>query len=102
MITDRIVVGVRDSKLSEKMQLGPDLTLAKAAKMVRESENVKRQQAVVRTEQDGNINLIRAKRDSHVRLREKFLKNLCARDVEIHHISNKSIKLSQQCVTSVL
>ena len=62
MIGDRIAVGVRDSKLSEKMQLEPDLTLAKAVKMVRESENVKHQQAVVRTEQDGNIDLIRAKR----------------------------------------
>lgn len=39
---DRISVGVRDSKLSEKMQLEPNLTVAKAVKMVRESENVKR------------------------------------------------------------
>lgn len=39
---DRILVGVRDSKLSEKMQLEPNLTVAKAVKMVRESENVKR------------------------------------------------------------
>ena len=35
-------MGVRDSKLSEKMQLEPNLTVAKAVKMVRESENVKR------------------------------------------------------------
>ena len=30
MIRDRIVVGIQDAKLSEKMQLDPDLTLEKA------------------------------------------------------------------------
>ena len=52
MIRDRIVVGVRDSKLSEKMQLEASLTLENAVRMVRESETVKKQQHVVRSEQD--------------------------------------------------
>ena len=50
MIRDRIVVGVRDAKLSEKMQLETALTLAMAVKMVRECESIKKQQAVVRTD----------------------------------------------------
>ena len=50
MIRDRIFVGVRDAKLSEKMQLEMALTLAMAVKMVRECESIKKQQAVVRTD----------------------------------------------------
>ncbi len=45
MIRDRIVVGIRDSRLSEKLQLDAELTLKKAADTVRQSEAVKRQQA---------------------------------------------------------
>ena len=36
MIRDRIVVGIRDSSLSERMQIDADLTLEKAKKMVRQ------------------------------------------------------------------
>ena len=42
MIQDRIVVGVRDAKLNEKMQLETALTLAMAVKMVRECESIKK------------------------------------------------------------
>ena len=45
MIRDRIVVGLRDGKLAEKLQL---LTLDKAVNQARQSEGVKKQQAVVR------------------------------------------------------
>ncbi|XP_033730104.1 uncharacterized protein K02A2.6-like [Pecten maximus] len=48
MIRDRIVVGIRDSKLSEKLQLDATLTLEKAVAQVRQSEAVKKQQTVVR------------------------------------------------------
>jgi len=40
MIRDRIVVGVRDRKLSEKLQLDNNLTLAKAVEIVRQHEDV--------------------------------------------------------------
>ena len=41
MIRDRIVVGLQDSKLSEKLQLDPELSLAKAINHVWQSEAVK-------------------------------------------------------------
>ncbi|UYV82250.1 hypothetical protein LAZ67_21001460 [Cordylochernes scorpioides] len=44
LIRDRIVVGVRDRALSERMQLDRELTLEKAVKMVRQQEAVRQQQ----------------------------------------------------------
>ena len=48
MIRDRLVVGIRDSPLSERLQLDPDLTLEKAKKMIRQREAVHEQQEVLR------------------------------------------------------
>ena len=48
MIKDRLVVGLRDSKLSEKLQLDPKLTLNVAVTSVRQSELVHRQQSDLR------------------------------------------------------
>ena len=48
MIRDRLVVGLRDGRLSERLQLDPELTLAKAEKMVRQSEAVHEQQMVLK------------------------------------------------------
>ena len=47
MIRDRIVVGLRDSSLSEKLQLEADLTLEKALAFARQRESFKNQQKVV-------------------------------------------------------
>jgi ribosomal protein L44E len=44
MIRDRLVVGIKDSRLSERLQLDPDLTLDKAEKIIRQSEAVHEQQ----------------------------------------------------------
>ena len=44
MIHDRLVVGIRDSKLSEKLQLGDALTLERAVTQIRRIEIVKHQQ----------------------------------------------------------
>ena len=44
MIRDRIVVGLLDAKLSEKLQLDPELMLPKAVNQARQSEAVKKQQ----------------------------------------------------------
>lgn len=49
MLRDRIVVGIRDDRLSEKLQLDPDLTLAKATQLTRQSEQVKKQQPSLRS-----------------------------------------------------
>ncbi len=48
MIRDRIVVGLRDSRLSLKLQLDPNLTLDSAITQARQSENVQKQQDVMR------------------------------------------------------
>ena len=63
MIRDRLVVGIRDAKLSEKLQLDPDLTLEKAITQVRQAETVKQQQPMIRGEQTDTppIGAIRSK-----------------------------------------
>ena len=48
LIRDRIVVGIRDAKLSQTLQLDSELTLEKAVTAVRQSEIVKAQQTVLR------------------------------------------------------
>ena len=48
LIRDRLVVGLRDSRLSEKLQLDAKLTLETALSQARQSEAVKKQQSVVR------------------------------------------------------
>ncbi|UYV82470.1 K02A2.6-like [Cordylochernes scorpioides] len=45
LIRDRIVVGVRDRALSERMQLDTDLTLVKATLIAKQLESVKEQQS---------------------------------------------------------
>ena len=50
MIRDRIVIGHRDHELLKKLQLRPDLTLDDAITLVRQHEEVERQQTVVRSQ----------------------------------------------------
>ena len=60
MIQDRIVVGLRDSNLSERLQTDSELTLDKAITMARQTEAVREQQAVVRGETDNTCTRIDA------------------------------------------
>ena len=48
MIRDRLVVGIRDTSLSERLQMDPDLTLENAKKTVRQKEAVKEQQQLLK------------------------------------------------------
>lgn len=48
MIRDRLVVGIRDKRLSEQLQLDPDLTLEKAVTRICQSEIVKKQQDLLK------------------------------------------------------
>ena len=50
MIRDRLVVGLRDASLSEKLQLDAELTLDKAVTRVHQDEAVKKHQSVLRGE----------------------------------------------------
>ncbi|KAK3085333.1 hypothetical protein FSP39_001659 [Pinctada imbricata] len=54
-IRDRLVIGIRDKELSEKMQLRADLTLEKACEMARNSELVKSQ---IKDLQSNNLDAI--------------------------------------------
>ena len=54
LIRDRIVVGLRDSRLSEKLQLQADLTLESAVTAARQTEQVKKQQASLKGELVGD------------------------------------------------
>ena len=51
LIRDRIVVGIKDKKLSEQLQLDSKLTLEKAITKTRQSETVKKQQTVLQETQ---------------------------------------------------
>ena len=53
MICDRLVFGIRDSKLSENLRLDSELTLEKAIAQARQKETVKQQQPLLR---GGSIN----------------------------------------------
>ena len=48
MVRDRIVVGISNSSLSEKLQMDADLTLTTAVAKVRQAEEVKKQQTLLR------------------------------------------------------
>ena len=62
MICDRIVVGLHDSSLSEKLQLKADLTLEKPVTSARQQESVKKQQKVTRAEESSsNVDAIHSK-----------------------------------------
>ncbi len=45
LLRDRLVVGIRDTKMSERLQLDADLTLEKAKKSIRQKEAVQKQNA---------------------------------------------------------
>ncbi|GBN05547.1 hypothetical protein AVEN_241017-1 [Araneus ventricosus] len=68
LIRDRIVVGIRDKHLSEKLQLDADLTLTKVIERVRLSEVVKEQQEKLIEKDSASVNAISPNKPS------KFLK----------------------------
>ena len=49
MIRDRLVIGIRDGQLSERLQMESDLTLQKAEKLVRQRAAVSQQQQALKT-----------------------------------------------------
>ena len=70
LIRDRIVVGIRDISLSEKMQMEPRLDLEKVINYVRHSEAVKKQQVTLRgtpTSIDNTIDAVRKGKPQHSR-----------------------------------
>lgn len=68
MLRDRLVVGLKNAKLSEKLQLDATLTLGKAVNMARQNESVHKQQEIVRgantvgDQKPSNVDAIRTSR----------------------------------------
>ena len=54
LIRDRLVVGLRDTRLAERPQLDPQLTLEKAVNQARQSEAVKKQHVLLRDDQSSH------------------------------------------------
>ena len=68
MIRDRIVVGISNSSLSEKLQLNSTLTLATAIVQVRQAEAVKLQQPALRgVTKDIPVGAVQAKQNSRLK-----------------------------------
>ena len=67
LIRDRIVVGLRDRRLSEKLQLDPKLTLDLAIKQAKQSEMVKKQQNLLHSDKTAAANIDRVQKSRPVR-----------------------------------
>ena len=60
LIRDRLVAGIRDKALSERLQLEADLTLEKAVNLVRQKEVVRKQQSLITSPVTGpNIDVLK-------------------------------------------
>ncbi len=68
MIRDRIIVGIRNVVLLEKLQLKADLTLEEAVTQVRQSEAIKWQQPLLRSGsgREAKYDISVGKDDTHV------------------------------------
>ena len=67
LIRDRIVVGIRDKTLSEKLQLEADLTLEKAMNFARQKEIVRKQQSVLRGDSKEQVDTVSAGKRSRMK-----------------------------------
>ena len=75
MVRDRIVVGIKDSKLSEKLQMDNELTLEKAKSLARNSESIKQQQTTVRSDLLTESHIEQIKGSSHKATTNKLVSN---------------------------
>ncbi|XP_078481889.1 uncharacterized protein LOC144742712 [Ciona intestinalis] len=62
MIRDRLVVGIGDRSLSERLQLMADLTLERAISVIRNTDVVKKQQPMLKEQHSYSLDLVRTKR----------------------------------------
>ena len=95
MIRDRLVVGIRNEKLSEKLQINASLTLESAVQQARQSESVKKQQAIIRASQiQGNIESLTA---TQVKARKKRTPGKPKQPSTCSGDGNKSGKSGKSC-----
>lgn len=88
MIRDRIVVGLTDSALSEKLQMDAELTLLKATAAVREREAIKKQQVLMKKDfqEDSHVDALSNKSGSRGWQQKRAERcNKCGRGYEGQH-----------------
>lgn len=91
-IRDRIVIGIADGEVSQKLQLEPDLTLEKAISITRQSELIKAQNASARaTNVDGGA--INARKYKHPRQYDKSY----AKDEQYKKVTHQTRKMCTRC-----
>ena len=101
MVRDRIVVGLKDKTLSEKLQLEADLTLEKAINQARQKELVRQQQGIIRQEGPGASNVDRVK-STRPRPKGKFktsFKSLELHEWECQNIYNSKNDYSNKTIS---
>ncbi|CAL9695394.1 unnamed protein product [Knipowitschia caucasica] len=64
-IRDRLVIGILDKEMSEKLQMISDLTLSKAVELVRQSEQVKQHVSEQGASASANLSEVASKRQPH-------------------------------------
>ena len=88
MIRDRIVVGISDAKLSEKLQLDRELTLEKAITQVRQQELIRQQQSTLRgSGREGTVAAVGKERAPRDKSRQPHTRD--------RH--NKEVKTTESC-----
>lgn len=93
LIRDRIVVGIRNQSLYEKMQLDETLTLEKAARMARESEAVRKQQPQIRDGDTKEVEVVR--KIPSTRASQNRSKRISTKNRSAHGLANNN-KPAQQ------
>lgn len=88
LIRDRIVVGLADTRLSERMQMEKDLDLQKAINMARQSEEIKKQQSTLRSENSA-MQINTSSVDRVVKSKQQYVKTKFS-------YNNKTPKVHQQ------
>lgn len=97
LVRDKLVVGIRDEKLSEKLQLDGTLTLEKAIETITQAERVKNENAELR---NGNetVNRINKFKQSKKRLDNKQQTPKCTRcGAQLGHSRNACPAKNQKC-----
>ncbi|CAJ1061415.1 uncharacterized protein K02A2.6-like [Xyrichtys novacula] len=99
LIRDRIVVGLADTQLSERMQLEVNLTLQKAIDMARQSEEVKKQQSALRSDASSVLQMEDSSIDRLIKKGQTYtnLKSSGARPRQHMQGRDKGMQQSAQC-----
>ena len=102
MIRDHLVVGLRNHKLSEKVQMNSGLTLEQAVQQARQSENVRKQQGVIRSH-PGQVSVESLTASKWWSPRKKKIRSTTGRLVPLRmlHVTNPLNKVFMQNVVAL-